>query len=89
MLKLVESGLLYGLNAVKNNTFRGETISLDLRAEGVGYSTTNSALTADIRAELERVKQQIIGGQIRIAPTYAEARRLPGFPQNLLARDDD
>jgi basic membrane protein A len=88
MLKLVESGLLYGLNAVRNNTFRGEVIALDLRAEGVGYSTTNSAMTASIRTELERVKQQIINGQVRVAATYAEARRLPGFPQNLLAQDD-
>ncbi|MDR0312394.1 MAG: BMP family protein [Treponema sp.] len=88
MLKLVESGVLYGLNAVKNNTFRGEVISLDLQAEGVGYSTTNSAMTADIKTELERVKQQIINGQIRIAATYAEARQLTGFPQNLLAQDD-
>jgi basic membrane protein A len=88
MLKLVESGLLYGLNAVKNNTFRGEVIALDLRAEGVGYSTTNPAMTASIRNELERVKQQIISGQIRVAATYAEARRLSGFPQNLLAKDD-
>jgi basic membrane protein A len=88
MLKRVETGLLYGLNAVKYNTFRGEVIVLDMRAEGVGYSNTNSALTADIRNELERVKQQIINGQIRVAATYAEARRLPGFPQNLLAMDD-
>ena len=88
MLKMVETSLIYGLNAVKNNTFKGEVIVFDLKANGVGYSTTNSALTADIRTELERVKQQIISGQIRVAATHAEARRIPGFPQNLLARDD-
>ena len=88
MLKRVETSLIYGLNAVNNNTFRGEVITLDMKAEGVGYSTTNPAMTADIRNELERIKQQIISGQIRVAPTYAEAIRLPGFPQNLLAKDD-
>jgi len=88
MLKKVETSLLYALRAVQNNTFRGETITFDLADDGVGYSTTNPALTADIRNELERVKQQIINGQIRVAATYAEARRLPGFPQDLRAIDD-
>jgi len=88
MLKMVETSLIYGLNAVKNNTFRGEVILFDLKSNGVGFSITNPALSPNIRAELERVKQQIISGQIRVAATHAEARRLPGFPQNLLARDD-
>jgi basic membrane protein A len=88
MLKQVESSVKYGLNAVKNNTFRGEIITFDLKADGVGYSSTNPALTQDIRNELERAKQQIISGQIKVAATYAEARRLPGFPQDLKAIDD-
>jgi basic membrane protein A len=88
MLKRVESSLLYALKAVQNNTFRGETITFNLADDGVGYSTTNPALTADIRTELERVRQQIVNGQVRVAATYAEARRLPGFPQDLRAIDD-
>jgi basic membrane protein A len=88
MIKRVETSILYALNAVKNNTFKGEVITFDLAADGVGYSSTNSALTADIRSELERVRQQIVNGQIRVAATYAEARRLPGFPQDLKAIDD-
>jgi len=88
MIKRVETSLLYALDAVKNNTFKGEVITFDLAADGVGYSSTNSALTADIRSELERVRQQIVSGQIRAAATYAEARRLPGFPQDLKAIDD-
>jgi basic membrane protein A len=87
MLKRVETGLLYGLRAVESNTFSAETHIFTLAEDGVGYSTTNPALTADIIAQLEQIKAQIISGQIRIASTHAEARRLPGFPQHLQAMD--
>jgi basic membrane protein A len=88
MLKKVETSLIYGLNAVKNNTFKGEVITFDLKSDGVGYAATNPALTADIKAELERIKARIISGEIKVAATYAEAKRLPGFPQDLHAIDD-
>jgi basic membrane protein A len=88
MLKVVESSVLYALRAVQNNTFEGKVITFDLAANGVGYTTTNSAMTPDIVRQLEQVKQQIVSGQVRVAPTYAQARQLPNFPQNLLARDD-
>ena len=87
MLKQVEASVVYGLNAVKNNTFKGETITFDLKSNGVGYSSTISALTQDIKTELERVKQRIISGEIKVAPTYADAKKLPGFPQDLKALD--
>ncbi|MDR1277808.1 MAG: BMP family ABC transporter substrate-binding protein [Treponema sp.] len=88
MLKMVETSLVYGLNSVKNNTFRGEVITFDLKADGVGYSTTNPALSGDIISRLEEIKEQIINGQIRVAATNAEAKGLPGFPQNLKALDN-
>jgi basic membrane protein A len=88
MLKRVETGTLYGLNAVKNGSFRGEVITLDMKADGVGYSTTNPALTGDIVGQLEAIKAQIVSGQIKIAATHAEAKRLPGFPQDLKAMDN-
>jgi basic membrane protein A and related proteins len=88
MLKLVETSLVYALNSIKNNTYHGETITFDLAKDGVGYSTTNAALGASIRAELETIKQKIIKGEIKIAPSNAEAKKLPGFPQNLKAVDD-
>jgi len=88
MIKRVETSLIYALRAVQNKTFRGEVIVFDLQADGVGYSDTNKALTADIKRELENIKQQIISGQIKIAATYAEAKRLPGFPQDLKAMDN-
>jgi basic membrane protein A len=88
MLKRVETSLVYALKAVQNKTFRGEVIVFDLQADGVGYSDTNSALTAAIKSELEQIKQRIISGQIKVADTYADAKKLPGFPQDLKAMDN-
>jgi basic membrane protein A len=88
MLKVVESSLKYGLNAVQNNTFKGEAIIFDLKANGVGYSNTNPALGSAIVSQLESIKADIISGKIKVAATNAEAKRLPGFPQNLKAIDD-
>jgi len=88
MLKRVETSLIYALRAVQSRTFRGEVIVFDLRADGVGYSDTNSALSASIRNELEQIKRKIVSGEIKVAPTYAEAKRLPGFPQDLKAMDN-
>ncbi|MCL2179813.1 MAG: BMP family ABC transporter substrate-binding protein [Treponema sp.] len=88
MLKRVETSVVYALNAVKNNTFRGEVITFDLRADGVGYSTANPALSRNIIDRLEVIKTQISSGQIIVAPTLAQSMQLPGFPQNLRAIDD-
>ena len=88
MLKRVETSLIYALNAVKNNTFRGEVITFDLVKEGVGYSSTNPALSNNIVSQLEALKQRIISGEIKVAATNAAAKQLPGFPQNLKAVDD-
>jgi basic membrane protein A len=88
MLKRVESSVLYALNAVKNTNFSGRVITFNLKADGVGYSTTNPALSKDIVEKIEIVKEQISNGQITVAPTLAEAMRLPGFSQNLRAIDD-
>jgi len=88
MLKRVETSLVYALKAVQNKTFKGEVIVFDLKADGVGYSSSNSALTSDIRSQLEQVKQKIISGQIKIAATYADAKRLSGFPKDLKAMDN-
>ncbi|MDR1211694.1 MAG: BMP family ABC transporter substrate-binding protein [Spirochaetaceae bacterium] len=88
MLKKVESSTIYALNALRDGSFRGETITFDLKQDGVGYSAANSAMTKDITDTLEQVRARIISGEIKVAPTYAEARRLPGFPQGLAAKDD-
>jgi len=88
MLKRVENSVLYTLSAVNNNTFNPGVITFDLKTEGVGYSSANSALGGNITIKLDNIKQQISGGQIIVAATLAESMRLPGFPQNLRAIDD-
>jgi basic membrane protein A len=88
MLKRVESSLLYALNAVKGNTFKGGVITFDMKADGVGYSVTNPALSQDIVTQLEQIKPRIISGDIKIASNHADAKKLPGFPQDLHAVDD-
>ena len=88
MLKRVESSVIYALNAVENDTFTGRVITFDLKADGVGYSNTNPALSENIVIQLEIIKNKIINGEITIAATLAQAMRLPGFPQNLRAIDD-
>jgi basic membrane protein A len=87
MLKLVENSVVYALNAAKNGTFKGETIIFDLVKDGVGYSKANSALDNAIITQLETLKQKIIKGEIVVAATNADAKKLPGFPQNLKAVD--
>ena len=88
MLKRVEISLVYGLNAVKNNTFKGEVITFDLVRDGVGYSTTNPALDSSLIDQIEALKNKIALGEIKVAATHAQAKQLPGFPQNLKAVDD-
>jgi basic membrane protein A len=88
MIKRVETSLFYGLNAVRNKNFKGEVITFDVKADGVGYSTKNPALTKDIVDQLEKIKTQIISGGISIAATNEEAKKFPGFPQDLKALDD-
>ncbi|MDR1220365.1 MAG: BMP family ABC transporter substrate-binding protein [Treponema sp.] len=87
MLKRVESALLYALNASKNGMFKGEVITLDLKADGVGFAVTNtSALSQDIVSKIEAEKVKIIAGTIKVAATLEEARATPNFPADIKAQ---
>jgi basic membrane protein A len=88
MLKLVENSLVYALSAVKNGTFKGEVVNFDMVKDGVGYATTNPMLGKAIIDQLEEIKQKIINGEITVAATNTDAKKLRGFPQNLKAVDD-
>lgn len=87
MLKKVETASKVALEAVKNGTFKGEVVVLDTKAGGVGFSTKNAELGADISGQVEAVRAKIVAGEVKVAATYAEAKALPGFPQNLQAKD--
>ena len=89
MLKLVESGTLYALEAVRDGTFSGRTLTFGLREGGVGFSTANPAMTPDIVRQVNLARDRIINGEIRVYSTLREAvANVPNFPRNLLARDD-
>ena len=81
MIKRVESRVVYALNAVRGGTFDGRVISFDLAMDGVGFSTANPALSPAVVSRLGEISRGIISGEIAVAPTLAEASRIPGFPQ--------
>jgi len=89
MLKQVEASVLYALRAVEDGTFSGgQTIVFDLASDGVGFSTTNPAMTPAIVQRTNEIRNDIIAGRVHVAATHAEARLLPGFPQDLRALDN-
>jgi len=88
MIKRVEASTLYALKAVKDGTFKGGVVVFDTKSGGVGFSARNAALGKDIVAKVEAVKKDIVSGKVKVCATYAEAKKLKGFPQNLQAKDD-
>jgi basic membrane protein A len=88
MLKRVETASKVALDSVKNGTFKAEVVVLDTKADGVGFSSKNAELGADIVAQIEAAKAKIISGEIKVAAKYADAKALPGFPQKLQAKDE-
>ncbi len=87
MLKRVETASKVALDRVKNGNFTGEALVLDIKTDGVGYSSKNAELGAAVTAQIDAVRSKIVSGELTIAPSYAEAKKLPGFPQNLQAID--
>lgn len=87
MIKRVESSTEYALRAVKDGKFTGKVITFDTASNGVGFSTTNPALTPDIVAKVNQVRQDIIDKKITVIPTYAEALAKGVVPANLQASD--
>jgi basic membrane protein A len=87
MIKRVDTTLVYALNAVKNGTFKGEVMTFDLKADGVGYSTTNAkALPQDIVSQIDAEKAKIVAGTVKVAPTLEEAKATPNFPADIKAQ---
>jgi basic membrane protein A len=87
MIKRVESALLYALTAMKNGTFKGEVITLDLKTDGVDFAATNTKeLPQDIVDRTNAEKAKIIAGTIKVAATLDEARATPNFPPDIRAQ---
>lgn len=88
MIKKVETASAKALTAVKDGTFTGGTVFLDLAQGGVGYSLANKALKAEVADSLKTVEKGIIDGTIKIFPTYKEALDAGAVPAGLGAKDD-
>jgi basic membrane protein A len=87
MLKQVEAPVVYALNAVRDGTFSGRTISFGLQENGVGFSDVNPALSRNVVNQTNQLRQRIINGELNVVPTLSGARLLPGFPNLVQAID--
>jgi basic membrane protein A len=87
MIKRVESSTEYALQQVKAGTFKGSVVEFNTASDGVGFSAANSALTPDIVAEVNRIRDAIIAGTIKVIPTYKDALAAGKAPASLQARD--
>jgi basic membrane protein A len=89
MIKRVDSATFYGLTQVKNGAFQGGDRILGMKEDAVGYTTTNAkVLPQALINAVEASKQDILSGKLVLAATYGDAKKIPGFPQNLSALDD-
>ena len=65
MVKRVDVGVYTFIKSVHDNAFKGGTTLFDLKADGVGYSTTGGNVDA-IKDKLEAFKADIIAGKITV-----------------------
>jgi len=74
MLKRVDNAVYDTIKNFVNGTFKGGYAVYDAKADGVGYSTSNTAaMTSDITSKLEEIKAKIVSGEIVVPATPADA----------------
>lgn len=88
MIKKVENSTLDALNKIKNNTWKGGVVTQNLANEGVGYSQTNTELSAAAKAAADQAAKDIITGKVVVDKTYAAAKAKGLAPEGLGAIDD-
>jgi basic membrane protein A len=72
-LKRVDNALYDVSSQVLTGTLEsGSTLRYDLKNGGVGYATTGDHIPAEVIADLESIKAEIIAGNLRIPATVAE-----------------
>jgi basic membrane protein A len=72
MVKGVDAAVYDAIKRVRDGTFQGGVYSFGLKEEGVGYvfDRHNRALIPDrVRTRVERLKQEIIAGRIKVPST--------------------
>ena len=65
MLKRVDVGVYTFIKSIHDGTFKAGNTVFDLKADGVGYSTTGGHID-DITSKLDEYKKQIIDGAITV-----------------------
>lgn len=88
MLKRVENSSLMVLKAVADGSFSGGVVQMGMADDGVGYSTANSELSANVVKLVDAAKADINSGKIKIFKTYREALAAGAAPAGLAALDD-
>lgn len=88
MLKRVENSSLMVLKAVADGSFKGGVVQMGMVDNGVGYSTANPELKANVVKMVDAAQQDIISGKIKIYKTYREALAAKAAPAGLAALDD-
>ena len=88
MIKRVESSIIKALADIENGTFTGGVIKMSMADGGVDYSKSNPALSPSVIAKVDRIKRDIIRGNIRIYGTYREALEAGAAPEGLSALDE-
>ena len=71
MVKNIDRAVSFGLSLVQKNEFRGGTITLGLKEDGVGYTRTNKELNETVVKILLSITDDIINERIRIC-TFAQ-----------------
>ncbi|MFA7671274.1 MAG: BMP family ABC transporter substrate-binding protein, partial [Sphaerochaetaceae bacterium] len=67
---------------------KGQVVKMKMVDEGVGYSTANAELKAEVVTAVDKVKADIINGKIKVYGTYREALAAGAVPAGLAALDD-
>jgi len=88
MIKRVENSSLMVLKAVADGSFTGGVVQMGMADDGVGYSTANPELSANVIKQVDAAKADIISGKIKLYKTYREALAAGAAPAGLAALDD-
>ena len=76
MIKRVDTAVKYGLMQVQNNTFKPGTVVLGLKESGVGYTSTNADLNAEVQKQLTGIMASIVTGYITVSGLRNDPERV-------------
>lgn len=72
MMKRVDVSVFETIKAYAEDAWQGGYATFSASNDGVGYAASNTALIADIQAQLDELKGKIVSGEIVVPATYAE-----------------